>query len=54
MNPDRIFADNNLFLRYLTNDIPEQASAIEALLREVAGGHFNRFEDIDIRGPGEK
>jgi hypothetical protein len=27
------FADTNLFLRYLTNDVPEQADAVEGLLR---------------------
>jgi predicted nucleic-acid-binding protein len=27
------FADTNLFLRYLTNDIPDKADAVEKLLR---------------------
>ncbi|MCR4408255.1 MAG: AbrB/MazE/SpoVT family DNA-binding domain-containing protein [Anaerolineae bacterium] len=30
MRTERIFADANLFLRFLTNDIPEQAEAVEA------------------------
>lgn len=33
MKPERLFADANLFLRYLTNDVPEQADAVEQLLR---------------------
>lgn len=36
MKPDRLFADANLFLRYLTNDVPEQADAVEQLLRCAA------------------
>jgi predicted nucleic-acid-binding protein len=36
--PIRVFADTNLFLRYLTNDIPQDADAVErVLLRAVAG-----------------
>ena len=31
-------ADTNLFLRYLTNDVPEQADAVENLLRRAAAG----------------
>lgn len=38
MKPERVFADTNLFLRYLTNDIPAQADAVEALFRLAAGG----------------
>ncbi len=36
--PDRAFADTNLFLRYLTNDIPDQADAVERLLRAAGNG----------------
>ena len=32
------FADTNLFLHYLTNDVPEQADAIEHLFRAAAEG----------------
>lgn len=32
------FADTNLFLRYLTNDLPEQADAVERLLDRAASG----------------
>lgn len=35
---DRFFADTNLFLRYLTNDIPDQADAFERLLKTAAAG----------------
>ncbi len=38
MKIDRVFADTNLFLRYLTNDVPEQANAVDRLLvRAMAG-----------------
>jgi len=35
---DPVFADTNLFLRYLTNDVPEQANAVESLLSRAAAG----------------
>jgi len=38
MKVDRSFADTNLFLRYLTNDVPEQAEAFEQILRQAAAG----------------
>jgi len=34
------FADTNLFLRYLTNDDPVQADAVEALLQKAASGEL--------------
>jgi predicted nucleic-acid-binding protein len=40
MKPERIFADTNLFLRYLTNDVPAQADAVEQLLRRAASGEI--------------
>ena len=40
MKPERIFADTNLFLRYLTNDVPEQADAVEGLLRQAGAGEM--------------
>ncbi len=40
MKPERCFADTNLFLRYLTNDVPQQADAVERLLRQAAAGEF--------------
>lgn len=36
MKPERVFADTSLFLRYLTNDVPAQADAVEVLLRRAA------------------
>ena len=33
---ERVFIDTNLFLRYLTNDVPAQADAVEALLQQAA------------------
>jgi len=38
MGPERAYADTNLFLRFLTNDVPSQAEAVEQLLRRAAGG----------------
>lgn len=38
MKPERVFADTNLFLRYLTNDVPSQADAVEHLLQRAAAG----------------
>jgi predicted nucleic-acid-binding protein len=40
MNPEITFADTNLFLRYLTNDVPGQAEAFERLLRLAAKGEM--------------
>ncbi len=38
MKANRIFADTNLFLRYLTNDVAEQADVFEQILRQAAAG----------------
>jgi len=38
---ERVFADTNLFLRYLTNDVPAQADAVEGLLHRAAAGEIN-------------
>jgi predicted nucleic-acid-binding protein len=40
MTSQRVFADTNLFLRFLTNDIPEQADAVENLLHQAAIGEL--------------
>lgn len=40
MTSQRFFADTNLFLRFLTNDIPEQADAVENLLHQAAIGEL--------------
>lgn len=34
------FVDTNLFLRYLTNDIPEQADAFDRILQRAASGEL--------------
>jgi predicted nucleic acid-binding protein len=31
-----LFVDTNVFLRFLTDDVPEQAAAVEALFRRAA------------------
>ncbi len=36
--PERAFIDTNLFLRFLTNDVPEQADAVEVLLQRAEAG----------------
>jgi predicted nucleic-acid-binding protein len=38
MSSQRIFIDTNPFIRFLTNDIPEQAEAVENLLHQAAVG----------------
>lgn len=35
---EQAFIDTNLFLRYLTNDVPEQADAVEGLLSRAEAG----------------
>ncbi len=40
MSPERVFVDTNLFLRYLTNDVPAQADAVEKLLRQAVAGEI--------------
>jgi uncharacterized protein len=40
MKVDSIFVDTNLFLRYLTNDLPAQADAVEKLLRKAGQGEL--------------
>jgi predicted nucleic-acid-binding protein len=36
MEAETVFADTNLFLRYLTNDVPVQADLVESLLHRAA------------------
>jgi len=38
MDVETVFADTNLFLRYLTNDVPAQADAVEKIIRRAAKG----------------
>lgn len=40
MEAERCFAYTNLFLRYLTNDIPDQAEAFEVILRRAERGEI--------------
>ena len=35
---EQAFVDTNLFLRYLTDDVPEQADAVERLLERAKAG----------------
>jgi predicted nucleic-acid-binding protein len=41
MEVETVFADTNLFLRYLTNDVPAQADAVESLLQRAAKDRIN-------------
>jgi predicted nucleic acid-binding protein len=36
----RFFVDTNVFLRFFTNDLPEQAAAADALFRRAAAGEI--------------
>ena len=38
MSEPRLFLDTNILLRYLTNDIQEQAQAVEGWLRKAGAG----------------
>ncbi len=40
MRVERCFADTNLFLRYLTNDVPAQADQVDKLHRSAASGEL--------------
>ncbi len=37
---DRHFVDTNIFLRFLTNDVPDQAHAVEQLLLQAEKGEL--------------
>lgn len=41
MAVELVFADTNLFLRYLTNDLPAQAEAVESYFQRAARGEIN-------------
>lgn len=41
MEAETFFVDTNLFLRYLTNDVPGQADAVESLLQRASKGKVN-------------
>lgn len=43
---DIVFADTNLFLRYLTNDDVEQANAAESVLKKATNGDFLLFTNV--------
>lgn len=41
MEVETVFVDTNLFLRYLTNDVPAQADSVESLLQRATKGKIN-------------
>lgn len=48
MEAETVFADTNLFLRYLTNDVPAQADAVETLLQRAAKGKINLVTTVMV------
>jgi len=42
----QIFVDANVFLRYLTDDIPDQADAVQALLDRAASGEIRLVTSV--------
>ena len=42
------FVAANIFLRYLTNDIPEQAEAVALLLKKAAAGELRLVSDVMV------
>ncbi|MCS6902710.1 MAG: PIN domain-containing protein [Candidatus Bipolaricaulota bacterium] len=40
------FVDTNVFLRFLTNDVPAQADAVARLLRQAAAGKINLHTSV--------
>ena len=41
MKNETIFADTNLFLRFLTKDVPDQAKVVHQLLQQAARGEIS-------------
>lgn len=46
MSMDRHFVDTNIFLRYLTNDVPDQAQAVDHLLERAEEGAFQLHTSV--------
>lgn len=42
------FIDTNILLRYLRNDLPEQADAVEALLKRAAAGNISLATNVMV------
>lgn len=40
------FVDTNIFLRYLTKDVPEQAQAVDRLLAEAEAGRYRLHTSV--------
>jgi predicted nucleic acid-binding protein len=43
-----LFVDTNVFLRFLTNDVPEQAAAVEGLFRRAAAGEVRLVTNTTV------
>jgi predicted nucleic-acid-binding protein len=48
MSPERAFINTNLFLRFLTNDVPEQADAVERLLQRAGVGEIELVTNSQV------
>ena len=48
IDPERVFVDTNIFLRYLTNDDPEQADEVERLLVAAAAGSVSLLTNVIV------
>jgi uncharacterized protein len=45
---DVLFVDTNVFLRFFTNDVPEQAAAAEALFQQAASGDIGLVTNVMV------
>ncbi|MGQ9683447.1 MAG: PIN domain-containing protein [Anaerolineae bacterium] len=45
---EQLFVDTNVFLRFLTNDVPAQADAIERLLHRAASGDLALVTNLAV------
>jgi len=46
MTVEQVFVDTNLFLRYLTNDVPAQADAVEIVLQRAVAGELSLITNV--------
>lgn len=46
--PEPEFVDTNIFLRYLTNDVPRQAAAVDRLLEMASEGRISLVTSVVV------
>jgi uncharacterized protein len=44
----RLFVDTNVFLRFFTNDLPDQAAAAEGLFKKAAAGEIELITNVMV------